>query len=396
MKVRFPKLRGFTLTELLVALIISSLILTLLLAFTVTLTRTNQEEDAKASSQDEVTAALNYIANDLQEAVFIYGATGLNNDSTNTTSPGIRDQIYRPSGVSALRMRPVLVFWKRNFLQPNDTFGPTDKTVRCFGYNRLADPGETDCFGQARFVYSLVSYSIRIDTEGDRIRKLNNPLDPGVDVWSPTARIVRHEVRDGIRWSCANPNPPSNSNCPPQLDRNGNTWTTGSDYEIPPDPGFRLFDLSGSGSLESKMNRWTTDGAYNGNVNGIEVLIDNIDDIPGTRTIFGESQKMSDFLQLPVCDSPETGLEQGIGATLVPTLNLSLGEGQGVNALSSFYACVANFGTPSKSLARIWLRGNFASRLTPDRNQRQGGDPLNGTTTSDITVLARGVFKTED
>ncbi|NET62496.1 MAG: prepilin-type N-terminal cleavage/methylation domain-containing protein, partial [Symploca sp. SIO2E6] len=94
---------GFTLIELLVAMIIAALVLTPLLGFMINILDTDRKEQAKAASQQEVQNAMDYIAEDLNKAVFIYDAEGL--ESIDAQLPAA------PNNTIAA---PVLVFWKRD------------------------------------------------------------------------------------------------------------------------------------------------------------------------------------------------------------------------------------------------------------------------------------------
>jgi type II secretory pathway pseudopilin PulG len=454
---RINRLRvwGFTLIELLVALLVSTVIISVLLTFTVQLLTANRNEEAKTATQDEIAAALNYIAGDLQEAVFIYGARALELNHSNTGESGIADQIPYGStnpapGVEKqaknVNIRPILVFWKRSGFGPRDTLrldntkpsgGANQKEVRCLG--STAKTGNT-CYGQGRFLYSLVVYYLIKDTN---------------DNWSDAARIGRWEIRDGVQcedsakctstveWQYINPDNP--------LD------TSKTIYEIPPSPGFRLFSLSGSGSIPEKMSRWRkwnggSEVDYNLNVNPINILIDHVDDTPyttqnddrvsgapeinsavelavGTNNTanYPDTANYPEFPPLnspaekkpnyksplnPDCDSPERGVgvpdagtpEQAAFAERVPTVfggtNFAGGFGSPTNEnsayrMTSFYACVVNYGTPNQTLARIWIRGNPRSRyLTrPFRSLAGISDPLDtDLVTSDIRVLGRGLF----
>jgi len=151
---------GFTLVELLVAMMISTIVITTLLTFVTNMIDTERREQAKATTEQEVQAALDYIADDLQEAVYIYDADGINAIKSQLPNPGAKDRV------------PVLVFWKRSFL-------PKDSEVS---------------FNRDYFVYSLVAYYLI---------KNNNSND---SIWSTNARIGRFEIQDGVR----NPNSPNN------------------------------------------------------------------------------------------------------------------------------------------------------------------------------------------
>lgn len=214
---------GFTLIELVVAMVLAGLVITPLFGFMHNIMDTERKEQAKATSDQEIQSALDYIAQDLKQAVYIYDAEGLNNISTNTP-PGIKNQIPPVAAASGCQNTisttcvPVLVFWKRELRQ------------------NVLPSGDA-------FVYSLVGYYLI---------KGNN----GSETWSNAARIGRFQIRDGVR----NPTTPT-------------SYITG---EIP-SPGFQLFDLTVTGiTLKDKMNRWLKKANENYTVNAL-TLVDFID-----------------------------------------------------------------------------------------------------------------------
>lgn len=155
-RIKLPqsKTSGFTLIELLVAIIISAIVLSALLSFMVDILRTDRREQAKSTSEQELQAALDYITRDLQQAVYIYDATGIGE---------IRNQLPEPSATDKM---PVLVFWKREFLK--------DAVAVNTGFDD-------------QFVYSLVAYYLIKDQTGCQ----GSP-------WSCTARVGRFQIKDGI------------------------------------------------------------------------------------------------------------------------------------------------------------------------------------------------------
>ncbi|WP_410175088.1 hormogonium polysaccharide secretion pseudopilin HpsC [Nodularia spumigena] len=140
---------GFTLIELLVAGLISVLIITPLLGFMISVMTTDRKEQAKANSEQEIQTAVNYIARDLQQAVYIYDNAGVT---------AIKDELPDGTGQS-----PLLVFWKRE-LVPNVV--------------PAADNTKDDAF-----VYSLIAYYLIKDTNS---------------TWSKAARIARWQIKDGV------------------------------------------------------------------------------------------------------------------------------------------------------------------------------------------------------
>lgn len=221
---------GFTLIELLVSIILAALIITPVLGFMVNFLQTDQREQAKTSSEQEIQSALDYIAQDLKQAIYIYDQQGLTGNDQNGIAQEIDSAIKCPDNADSCE--PVLVFWKRRFLSSNDKIG--NKKV-----------GDVTPGGNDTFAYSLVAYVLAEGNNGDGI-------------WSDNARIVRYELREGKFCTARN----NNGRC--------------TNYDLPPNPdGFAPFDLSQSGSITSIMNQWQ--GVLSQPQSG-DVLIDYIDD----------------------------------------------------------------------------------------------------------------------
>ncbi|MGQ9865209.1 MAG: prepilin-type N-terminal cleavage/methylation domain-containing protein [Pseudanabaenaceae cyanobacterium] len=316
---------GFTLIEVLVALLIGSLIISSLLFVLVRFLDASRREEAKVATQEELQAALDFIADDLQEAVYIYNADGIERDSTQNP-PGIRDQLPHVTNSNDLcpgptaspadrRCIPVLVFWKRKIypadegLPQNDSPGaPPSEDPRLGGCTEFSsnpsDP-EDKCGdppkGTDKFTYSLVAYYIS--------RGGNTLATP-----PRTARLLRWELKGGIPWSCAlDPSPTAFQNaakCPidttrrERVDRNGDNVTTAAlttpvvsplypdlrdstIYAMRPDPGFvspTSVIASTFGTLGQRLNRWRRFQNYDTTAAPVEpltpyqVLIDFLDD----------------------------------------------------------------------------------------------------------------------
>lgn len=226
---------GFTLIELLVAMVMAVLIITPLMGFMISILDGDRKEQAKATSEQEIQAALDYIARDLDQAVYIYDADGVTrNTNTTVSSSGIADQIppaksapncNTPTSSSPSVCTPILVFWKRE-LKP-DSVGISASTQT----GTSADDG---------FAYSLVAYYL-----------ITNPNQTTNSTWSQEARIGRFELQGPVNATNAN--------------------ATGSAS----DAGFNPPPISKSGAtLKDKMNQWqTASGNY---TQRVETLVDYI------------------------------------------------------------------------------------------------------------------------
>lgn len=213
---------GFTLIELLVAIILAVLVIAPLMAFMIGILDSDRKEQAKATTEQEVQSALDYIARDLQQAVYIYDADGVTRvrDTTtpfNPTNSGIKDQIppvksapncSPVSGTNTNVCTPVLVFWKREFIADSVGVSSATDTARDDGY-----------------AYSLVAYYL-----------ITNP-NASNSTWSPAARIGRFQIRGVVSSATAN--------------------TTGleSDTGFNPPP---LGDTITGATLKERMNQWQT------------------------------------------------------------------------------------------------------------------------------------------
>lgn len=173
---------GFTLTELLVTIIIGSIITSTLLWLIVNLLNSGQRESALSETQRDMQRTLDYIASDMKEAVYVYDG-GQNPQSTDTipsyyrkTNTALADDDTDNSSSAFLPTFtgiPVLAFWKTD---PVDTSVlPADCTM---GTPALTN--ECAALKKRRHTYNLVVY-LQDDT--------NNS-----GTWSGNARIKRYEL----------------------------------------------------------------------------------------------------------------------------------------------------------------------------------------------------------
>lgn len=161
---------GFTMIELLVGAIIAFIIITPLLGMVVNLLNDDQRESAKASTEQDVQASLDYISEDVSQAVYIYDQDGIGKiTSTAGTSP-------IPTDIGT----PVLVFWKRTVV-PN--------AIPVSGCTPTAN---SDCKDDS-FVMSLVAYYLQQSSVGSPW------CSDTTDLTKCPLNIARVEIRDGVK-----------------------------------------------------------------------------------------------------------------------------------------------------------------------------------------------------
>lgn len=234
---------GFTLIELLVAMIVAVLIIAPLLRFMITVLDTDRKEQAKTTSEQEIQAAIDYIARDLEQAVYIYDDSGIHNE----IPPLAGTTGCNPNN----NCKPVLVFWKRKY------FDRDDEKLDVNGKNRKI--GELT-EGNDTFVYALVAYYL-IEEKTD---------------WLDIGKIGRFEIHDKVI-----------SLAPKEA------------ADIPASEGFKPFKLDEPGNtLKDKLNQWEkANGDYN---TPVQTLVNYIDISPEENN--NNPQDIcpnGDYLQVP-------------------------------------------------------------------------------------------------
>ncbi len=408
---------GFTLLELLVAMTITSIIVTVLLTFLVGLLSTNREEEAKSASQEEIQSALKYIADDVQEAVYIYDSEGLrfltgNYSTTLCTGPSTTANPQSCSQIPmGANMTPVLFFWKRQAYKVGDTPPNTTTLTQNLGYFA------SDGLGPTQYTYSLVGYYL---ISGNTATDASGTSSQGT--WSTSARIARWELRDGVECtktvSCTDRVTGTTVSNTINMSIGGPsgapTATTPILYTASvPDSGFQKFLTGGSGTTVTNMNGWQK-AAHTGSYGNWVVLLDYLDDTPYAST---HDNKISTDAPIEIgigantndasgnpsintdCSNPDIGVGTvGGSATNAQRIPAFFNTAANPTGLTSFYACVFNSGsTPNVSIARVWLRGNAKARMI---------DPLASRTITDfnshfltlqsVRVMGRGVLSPSD
>ncbi|MCC3412827.1 MULTISPECIES: hormogonium polysaccharide secretion pseudopilin HpsC [unclassified Microcoleus] len=315
--------KGMTLIELLIGTVMAFLIITPMLGFVVDMLNTDRREQVKSNTEQDIQAAVDFIAQDLSQAIYIYD----NNPATDATAtgiPAIRGFLPNPQNQT-----PILVFWKRqqlrNSLPVNQALTPLPNDC-----NPNAQPGTAgEC--NDSYVLSLVAY-YQV-SGGDAIW-----CQPSGDPNTCPTRIVRYQIQDGLK------NPPQSTNPTPaeryftdaQLGTRSDGLKRSNAFNIGTTalPGF---DINNPTVGVTTSQNWGTTG---------DVLVNYLDHTnPG-----------------PAATQCTTAL--GNPTTQVGTQTQPIAENQlkihNPNN-TSFYACVDT----SRNLAQVTIRGNSQRRLQP-------------------------------
>jgi prepilin-type N-terminal cleavage/methylation domain-containing protein len=163
---------GFTLIELMVALAMSSLVIAALLGMLVQLVQTDQGESARNQTQQEMQLALNYIVDDLRDAVYVYGSDCHRNDTSSCP------QFAKFIPNFGTNVEPVLAFWKAKPLDQDDLDQlPAD----CNTFADQRQQAECSNLKIKRRAYSLVVY-------------LQSTESGSTSPWKGKSRLIRYEL----------------------------------------------------------------------------------------------------------------------------------------------------------------------------------------------------------
>ena len=153
---------GFTLLELLISLIIASMVVSGLLYVVVELTKIDKREASLDQVQRDMKRAVDYIADDLREAVYVY------TDPTIVATQLATDSSF-PSGTDVV---PILAFWRVD---------PLENIPDCSSFANESDRGLCEVLEIRQAAYTLVVYS----------QRLNSPSNQN---WVGQSRIIRYEL----------------------------------------------------------------------------------------------------------------------------------------------------------------------------------------------------------
>jgi type II secretory pathway pseudopilin PulG len=314
---------GMTLVELLVGAIMAFLIITPMLGFVVDMLNTDRREQVKSNTEQDVQAALDFIAQDLSQAIYIYDNRALNGP------PGSNEELVRPQLPSPPNAAPILVFWKRKQIKNAVSFD-TDPRTRT--QPKDCDQGPDLC--NDTYTRSLVAYYQVTETTPNSIwcQPSGSPC--------PT-RIERYEISEGI-----------------MKDPAALTAATRYFNDSETDDGQKHNEAF---NLNFDWNQPTRNVTNQAGITPLnpqaQVLVNYIDHSPLLSAPPGdECQKAlgNPTAQLPGTTTPSPVLETTLKVTNTPP-NVP-------DNTNSFYACVDT----ARNVARVTIRGNSLRRLQPN------------------------------
>jgi len=319
--------KGMTLVELLVGSIMAFLIITPMLAFVVDMLNTDRREQVKSNTEQDVQAALDFIAQDLSQAIYIYDNNPVVTSTPTTTATGIPALLagnFIPPRDG--NQTPILVFWKRELIENSRPLRENQEPNTC--QPQPPQTGTNTC--DDTYVLALVAY-YQVREPNAIWCQPSGGSDP-----CPT-RIVRYQIKDGLR------NPSSADPDPSQR------YFTGVTPAQQRSPAFNpLFDISNPTQI-------VTTGAANFPADP-QVLVNYIDHSPGPTPTGNECRTA-------LGNPTET---TGGTPTQLPEDTLKIPNSQdSTDQTNSFYACVDT----ARNIARVTIRGNSLRRIQTAQTQ---------------------------
>lgn len=167
---------GFTLTEILVSMIVAGIIMSGLMTVMVELLTSDARETARNETQQEMQMAMDYIAADIREAVFVYDGNCLDGQTAACGEGALFNSLDVPNPDDTV---PILAFWKLDDLPP--------QAMGQCNFNNLDDPNTAHIPCISGRMYTLVVYFFtrnNVDEAGG-----------GSGPWAGMGRIRRAEHR---------------------------------------------------------------------------------------------------------------------------------------------------------------------------------------------------------
>jgi prepilin-type N-terminal cleavage/methylation domain-containing protein len=324
--------RGFTLIELLIVSLIGAGIITGLTYIMIELLNADQRETSRTDTQREMQLALDYIASDMREAVFVYTGDCLDGDDSGDCPERSNAGSllpYIPASLSSNGSVPIVAFWRQE---------PLPRVMREACSQAYADTNSVPCITANS--YALVVYSLQ--------RDVNN-----ADVWDGRARITRYILTEFPSSGAAIPN--AGYVNPGRFDNFG-SWPWG-----------RSPTTGQQANLQAELGVGVPTGTP-------QVLVDFVDDGVGSQAA-----------GIPAGDTSG-------GNTLCPSDDYSISPPRGIYDTAfgglprSFFACVRDGGIGENQETLLVLRGNADGR--PGVANSTAFLP-----TMETRVLSRGVLQ---
>ena len=301
---------GFTLLELLISLVIASLVMGGLLFIVVQLTTMDKREANLDQVQRDMNRAMAFIADDLQEAVYVYPgtATAADDGRPNNGLSEIAAQLAPdPNFPKASDEVPILAFWRIDPIKDgfpacaSTTTTPAQKVIK----------QQCDALRIRQAAYTLVVY----------VQKNNN----GGSNWPGQSRIIRYEL-------------------PKYADSIPTDLTTRAGYRDP----------TNSTDPKASFEKWERDGTPAGSQN---VLVDYV-----------QAPKLSPAVALTRAPLSDTGGAcRSYGVVGGNPLYSVVPSDATVTTNNTFFGCVRNpdiggvIGTRGGQDVYVFLRGNVQS-----------------------------------
>lgn len=216
------QVKGMTMIELLVGTIIAFIVITPLMGMVIGLLNDDQRESAKANTEEEIQSALDYIAEDTSQALYIYVPKKQETTSSGTTTTD-EIQSLKDNGFLPTDGNPVLVFWKRKLVEDAVPVGSALLPNQC-NPKPYTTAKPKNCDDENK-VLSLVSYQLLKDTEATWCQPSGLTCP---------SRIVRYEISDGLK------KPDGTYYTEAELGTNLKSYWKGSKDNLPYNPDFTL------------------------------------------------------------------------------------------------------------------------------------------------------------
>lgn len=306
---RQTRTQGFTLLELLIVTVIAAGIVSGLVYLVIELMGADQRESSRSETQREMQMAMDYMANDLREATFVYTGDCFSGADANCArgSTGVPLTNFLPTALTTQSV-PIVAFWRQY---------PLSSTMR----NNICNGGAGAppvCLNANS--YALVVYSLsRAEST----------------IWKGRARITRYILSEFNNAGAASPG-----------------------YADPTVTGFQAWPfLVRSGSAPVNQQFGAPDGTP-------AALVDFVDDGSGALAS-ANSNPLATSATCPnnpgTVDNPTTlTVDESIDYVLTPT-TAQLGAGF-ASARTSFYACVSPVLADVNQDVILYLRGNAWNR----------------------------------